>query len=106
MKQSILSFIMALSLLVAPVAHATEVGFQDTHSQMSDQITEHSDSEEQDSGNMAKAEHHCCCTQISAHLPIELTVHQSVADQAVFLFKDEVVRSVVIGPPLKPPSHA
>lgn len=107
MKQTIFSFIVALSLLVAPAAHATEVGFQGIQCQVPDKATEHSDSEKQDDGKMAKAGHHCCCQQISAQLPMALTVPQGMTNQtAVFLFKDEVVRSVVVGPPLKPPSRA
>jgi Ni/Co efflux regulator RcnB len=106
MKKIILSLFVAFSLLVAPIAHAAGVGCQGDNCQMSEQVKKHSDSKKQDNDKMAKAGHHCCCPHVSAIPDLAIAEPTTASSQTVFVLEQDVTTSVVVGPPLKPPSHA
>ena len=61
MKKVILSLFIALSLLVAPIAHAAGMNCEGDNCQMTEQSKKQSKGEKQDDGKMANAGHHCCC---------------------------------------------
>ena len=106
MKKALVSLFVALSLLTAPMAHAAEVQCEGDACQTSEQVQKKADATQQDNDKMAKGGHHCC-SHVSA-LP-DLTVNKSapdVANRTSFILKHDAITSVVVGPPLKPPSHA
>jgi len=106
MKKTILSLFIAFSLLLAPVAHAAEMSCQGGECTMSEQVKKQSDTDTQDNGKVANSDHHCCCPHVSAQLHSNLGAPQKVSSQPVFYSEDVAIDSVVVGPPLKPPSRA
>lgn len=104
MKKVILSLFIAFTLLVAPIAHAAGMNCESDNCQVSEQSKKQSKSEKQDDGKMANAGHHCCCPHVSVS---NLTVAEpmSVSSRTIFVLEQDATTSVVVGPPLKPPSH-
>lgn len=100
-----LSLFVALSLLVAPIAHAAGMNCEGDSCQMSEQTKKQAKSEKQDDSKIAKAGHHCCCPHVSSIPNLAVTEPVSVSGQAVFVLEQDDMTSVVVGPPLKPPSH-
>lgn len=106
MKKTLVSLFVALSLLTGPMAHAAEVKCEGDICQTSEQVKKKADGTQQDNDKMAKGGHHCC-SHVSA-LP-DSTINKSAPDAAnrtSFILEHDAIASVVIGPPLKPPSHA
>lgn len=106
MKKAILSLFIAFTLLVAPIAHASGMNCEGDNCQMSEQTKKQAKSEKQDDGKAANAGHHCCCPHVSSIPDSALAAPQTASDSAVFVLEQDATTSVVVGPPLKPPSHA
>lgn len=106
MKKVILSLFVAFSLLIAPLAHAAGMNCEGDNCQMSEQTKKQSKSEKQDDGKMAAAGHHCCCPHVSSIPDLAMTEPMKVSSSTVFALEQDDMTSVVVGPPLKPPSHA
>jgi hypothetical protein len=106
MKKAILSLFVALSLLVAPIAHAYDMNCEGDNCQMTEKSDEQSKSEKQDDGKMANAGHHCCCPHVSAMPNLTVAEPMQVSSRTIFVLEQDATTSVVVGPPLKPPSHA
>lgn len=106
MKKVILSLFICLSLLVGPVAHAAGMNCEGDNCQMTEQSKKHSESEKQEDGKMANAGHHCCCPHVSAILNLAVAEPMTVPSRTVFVLEQIATTSLVVGPPLKPPSHA
>jgi hypothetical protein len=107
MKKIVLSLFVVLSLLVAPIAHASGMSCEGDNCQMSEQTKKQAKSEkQQDNDKMAKAGHHCCCPHVSAIPDLAISEPTTASSQTVFVLEQDVTTSVVVGPPLKPPSHA
>jgi len=105
MNKLAISLFVALSLLVAPIAHAAGIGCEGSDCQMVEQVKKQSDSKNQDDGKVANSGHHCCCTHVSAQFSAPLNAPEPVSEQLVFYSKEKPTSSVVVGPSLKPPSH-
>lgn len=111
MRNVILSLFVVFSLLSAPIAHASGVNCEGDNCQMTQKSETHSKSEKQDDGKqddgkMAKAGHHCCCPHVSAMPNLTVATPMTVSSRTVFVLEQDATTSVVVGPPLKPPSHA
>ena len=106
MKKTILSLFVAFTLLVAPIAHAAGMNCEGYNCQVSEQSKKQSKSEKQDDGKMANAEHHCCCPHVSSIPDLAMTEPMKVSSCTIFVLEQDATTSVVVGPPLKPPSHA
>lgn len=107
MKKVVISLFLSLALLAAPVVHAAglecESGSCPTFD--TDQKVEKID-KVQSKSKIDKSAHHCC-SHASAKLEINTSkLMTNDAAQLVFDFDDIHIASVVVGPPLKPPSHA
>lgn len=105
MKKLVLSLFVAFSLLASPMAHAADVNCEVENSQSAEKVSDHSASKKQTDNKIAKSGHHCC-THVSA-LPDLIVSKSTTADasRTVFATEQDVVTSVVVGPPLKPPSY-
>jgi hypothetical protein len=106
MKKIILSLFIAFSLLIAPIAHASGMNCEGDNCQMIQKSEKQSKSEKQDDSKMAKAGHHCCCPHFSAMPNLNVAEPITVSSRTVFVLEQDATTSVVVGPPLKPPSHA
>jgi hypothetical protein len=107
MKKSLLSLFVAITLLLAPIAHAFDLNCESDKCQMSEQNEKEPKSEkQQDNDKMANGGHHCCCPHGAANITADLSAPETASSQAVFPTEDVSLRSVVQGPPLKPPSRA
>jgi len=110
MSKFVITLLVAISLLIAPIAHAAGLdcaGGNCQASEQSEQSSKISKTDTQDDGKMSADNHHCCCVHASARL--DTSSHQNpqpVSSNAVFIYKVNLTASVVVGPPLKPPSHA
>lgn len=94
-----------LSLLVAPIAHASGVNCEGDDCQMIEQSKDYHQNEKQDDGKLANAGHHCCCPHISSIHNLTVSEPVFVSSRTVFVLQQDTTTSVVVGPPLKPPSH-
>lgn len=107
MKKIVLSLFVAFSLLLAPIAHAAGMNCEGDNCQMSEQAKKQAKSEkQQDTDKMAGAGHHCCCPHVSAIPDLAVAEPAAVSGSTSFNFEQDASTSVVVGPPLKPPSHA
>lgn len=106
MKKLFFSLFIAFSLLIAPIAHAAGMNCEGDNCQMSEQSKKQSKSEKQDDGKMANAGHHCCCPHVSSISNLAVAEPMTVSSRTVFVLEQDATTSVVVGPPLKPPSHA
>lgn len=107
MKKVILSLFVAFSLLIAPLAHAAGMNCEGDNCQMSEQTKKQAKSEkQQDNDKMANAGHHCCCPHVSSIPNLAMVEPMKVSSSTVFVLEQDATTSVVVGPPLKPPSHA
>lgn len=106
MKKVILSLFVAFSLLFAPIVQAYDFECKDENCQTVDKSAKQSDRDDQDGGKMVNAEHHCCCPHISAIPNLAVAEPMKVSSRTVFILEQDATTSVVVGPPLKPPSHA
>ena len=107
MKKVVLSLFVAFSLLIAPLAHAAGMNCEGDNCQMSEQTKKQAKSEkQQDDDKMANAGHHCCCSHVSSIPNLAVVEPMKVSSRTVFVFEQDATTSVVVGPPLKPPSHA
>lgn len=107
MKKVILSLFVAFSLLIAPLAHAAGMNCEGDNCQMSEQTKKQAKSEkQQDNDKTASAGHHCCCPHVSSIPNLAVVEPMKVSSHTVFVFEQDATTSVVVGPPLKPPSHA
>lgn len=107
MKKVILSLFVVFSLLVAPVAHAYDIDCKSDTCQMTEKSEKQAKSEkQQDNDKMADADHHCCCPHVSAIPDLALAKPTAASSHTTFAYEQDVTTSVVVGPPLKPPSHS
>ena len=107
MKQAIISLFVGVSLLLAPIAHAGGIDCQDDGLQLSGPLKAHADNTQQDDGKIAKAEHVCCCVHVANIESVSFSRDfVPTASRAVIISTDKHTASVVVGPSLKPPSHA
>ena len=106
MKFFLLLFVV-FTLLLAPIAHAGGMNCQVDDCQMSEQTKKQYEAEKQQGNDkMAEAGHHCCCPHVSAIPDLAVAKSRVPSSQTAFAFEQDVMTSVVVGPPLKPPSHA
>lgn len=105
MKKVILSLFVAFSLLFAPIAHAAGMNCEGDYCQMTGQSKEQSKSEKQDDGKMANAGHYCC-SHVSVIQDSSVSQSPKASSSPIFVLEQDATTSVVVGPPLKPPSHA
>ena len=106
MKKVILSLFVAFSLLIAPLAHASGINCEGDNCQMTEQSKKQIKGEKQDDGKMAAAGHHCCCPHVSSVPNLPMTEPMKVSSRTIFVLEQDATTSVVVGPPLKPPSRA
>lgn len=106
MSKVLIYFFVVFSLLVAPIAHAAGMNCEGDNCQMTEQSKEQSKSEKQDDGKMVNAGHHCCCPHVSGASNLTVAEPMTVSSRTVFVLEQDATASVVVGPPLKPPSHA
>ena len=106
MKKLILSLFIAFSLFVAPIAHAYDMNCEGDNCQISEKAEKQSKNEKQDDGKMANAGHHCCCPHFSAMPTLTVAEPMTISSSTVFVLEQDATTSIVVGPPLKPPSHA
>ncbi len=106
MKKIILSLFIALSVLFAPVAHASGMSCDGDNNQISKHSKMQSESEKHDDGKMAEAGHHCCCPHVSAISNLTVVEPMTVSSRIVFIHEADATTSEVVGLTLKPPSHA
>lgn len=104
MNKVFICLFVVFSLLVTPVAYAAGVGCQGDGCQMSEQAKKHSTGEKQDNGKMADTQDHCC-HQVSVNVDSNIAELMAVESEAFFTPRDDAPSSVVVGPPLEPPSH-
>lgn len=105
MKRNILSLFVAFCVLVAPIAHAAGLDCMDSKCHAVEQ-TKKSDADKKDDGKLAKTGHQCCCAHVSAKMDMEKADYTPSTAKQVIVMKDDTLASVVLGPPLEPPSHA
>lgn len=107
MKKAVLSLFVAFALLLAPIAHAGGMTCQVDDCQMSEQTKKQYEAEkQQDNDKMVEAGHHCCCPHVSAIPDLAVAKSRVSSSQTAFTFEQDVMTSVVVGSPLKPPSHS
>lgn len=106
MKKAILSLFIAFSLFVAPVAHAVDFQCESGNCQLSEQVKKEADGTQQDNDKMAKVGHHCCSHVLTLPGLILNKSTSGVASRTPFILEQDTITSVVVGPPLKPPSNA
>jgi hypothetical protein len=106
MKRIFVYLLVVFSLLVAPIAHASGLACQGDSCQFSEQTKKDSKGEKQDDEKLAKVGHHCCCAHTASDKP-NYKSHDFVASvtKTFVTGEDENLASVVVGPPLEPPSH-
>lgn len=106
MLKTVLSLFIAISVLVAPIAHAAEAACKGDLCKVVESVkkVEKGDKNQADD-NAEKAAHHCC-SHVSAKLDTRMqepTFFSS--EKQSFVLEDDYVDSLVLGPPLKPPSY-
>ncbi len=98
---------LILSIAINPAAHAAGYGCGDRSGAQSLHQVQDAAADKKDEGKAASADHHCACGHASTQsierttLPLE-----SLAASRNSLFDDGRPASVVVGPPLQPPSIA
>lgn len=106
MKKFAVCALIALSMLLTPVAHAAGFGCGDEACHMSRQSKHDSGADKQQGGKLAQAAHDCCCSPaVHQGDPAAQSLGASVACRSA-VATDTNPSSVVIGPPLEPPSLA
>lgn len=107
MKNILLSLLVSFSLLAAPVAHAAGFGCAADNCQISEtaqKLDTHGST--QDKTKVEKLGHHCCShVSIKQEVGAVTYIASSIAS-AGFYRESGFASSLVIGPPLKPPSLA
>lgn len=108
MKHMLLSLLVILSLLVAPLEHAAGWDGDGADCQTTESLQQHTSQDDaSDHSKTSKAAHHCCVTHVSARLDAPMMDMRSLSsEENAFLFQNEHSTSLVLGPPLQPPSHA
>lgn len=107
MKNAVTCLFLVLSLLFAPIAHASGMNCEVDNCQMSEQTNEQAKSEkQQDNNKMAKAGHDCCCPHVSVIPDLAVAKPLATSSQTAFVYEQDATTSVVVGPLLKPPSRA
>jgi len=106
MRKIFVSLFVGLSLLLAPIANAAGVTCEGDDCPMSEQTTKQTKSEtQQDNDKLAGSEHHCCCPHVLVVSDLATAKPSPAFHAASFVFQQIAMTSVVVGPPLKPPSH-
>lgn len=107
MKNALLSLFVALAVLVSPIAHANDMTCESGDCQMLDGSKKVAKADsKQDGEKTEKAAHHCCAHH-SAKVDVQQETSKELArSKTTFSPQNESVESLVLGPPLKPPSHA
>lgn len=107
MSKVVVCLFLAFTLLVAPAISAAGLDCESSACHKTEQSDSHSKSNKSDEGKLAKAGHHCCCVHLSAQNTSDSSqVLVAVTAKAFVTGKNESIVSVVVGQPLKPPSHA
>lgn len=106
MNKVLLCLIVVFSLLLAPITHAGETNNKGDGCQMSELAKKGFTKEKQDDGKLAKAGHHCCCTHASIKGDLFSHSSPSFTYRTTAIREDDCMTSIVVGPPLEPPSHA
>ncbi len=107
MSRIIVCLFLAFTLLVAPAISAAGLDCESSTCHQTEQSDSHSKSSKSDESKTAKAGHHCCCVHASAQNPSDSSQAMIAITTKTFVTgEDEALASAVVGPPLKPPSHA
>lgn len=104
MKKVVIALFVAFSLLAAPVAQAYCAGNMSDNCEMTFHSKKQAKTEKQDDKKLAKAAHHCCCHQVFSMNNLVFTGPQNLSAVTAFILEQDAATSVVVGPPLKPPS--
>lgn len=100
MKRLFVYLFVAFCLMLSPIAHASGMNCEGDNCQMTQK------SEKQDDGKMANAGHHHCCPHFLTMPNLTVAEPITVSSRTVFVLEQDATTSVVVGSPLKPPSHA
>ncbi len=104
MLKKIASLFIAFSLLAAPLVHASSSVCIGDACQMSE-VSQKSSDDAQDNNKLTHAAHHCCAQAIERQ-DSQFVEPMLIGANFPFSIEDETASSLVLGPPLKPPSHA
>lgn len=107
MKNLFIGLFIILSLLVAPVANAAGMDCADHNRFNSAKTLEKVESSKSDTAKLAKAIHHCCCNPVVSQNLLNAPLSLAIATNSTLITsKDSALASVVVCPPLEPPSQA
>lgn len=107
MKNLFIGLFIILSLVVTPVAHAAGMDCADHDGSISAKTLEKVESSKPDAAKLAKAMHHCCCNPVFSQILLNAPLSLAIATSSTLITsKDSALTSVIVGPPLEPPSHA
>lgn len=102
MKRVFVCLFVVLSLMLAPVVHASGLNCADTGCTVSDQ----SSKQKQDDGKFAGAGHHCCHNHIADRAPLKADHSLTEISSAFAPGEQDNLASITVGPLLEPPSRA
>lgn len=107
MSKIVTTLTLIISLLVAPVAHASGMACDEESGKNISKVESKANSFKADKNNKSEKSDHCCCSHnVYDHVVLEtpkfLVTHTKIA----MATKDDIVSYLSYGPPLKPPSHA
>lgn len=109
MKQTVICLIMALALLVAPIAHAAGVlcpddGIQKIELSKLQKVSE--DGKQTNKATQQCAHCVCCSHSIADRAAAKITGPSREESKLAFSTDADKLTSLSVGPPLEPPSHA
>jgi hypothetical protein len=105
-KNILVAIIVMTSLLIAPLAHAAGYDCASGTCHSLEQGDHKSKEANKDDSKLTKTGHHCCCPHVSAIPSLGVTAPMTVSSRTIFVLEQDATTSVVVGPPLKPPSRA
>lgn len=106
MLKTVLSLFIAISVLVAPIAHAAEAACKGDICQTVETVKKAEKSDQKNGGDNAEKAAHHCCSHVSAKFDTRMQAPTFFAsEKPSFTLEDDFVDSLVLGPPLKPPSY-
>lgn len=107
MSKLLICLFVAFSLLIVPMAQAVEIGCRGDSCQISKQIEKQSEGKKQSDSTHANTAQHCCSAHVASDKVSYIIDGLTGSSASKLVFEeDDLPSSVVIGPPLKPPSRA
>lgn len=107
MQKLLLLVAVLIPMLLNPVAHAAGYGCDDRGAVQTEHSAKKPSGDTQDDGKPANAAHHCLCSHASIQ-PVDpaAPLHSVRTASRGFLTEEAHLGSIVVGPPLQPPSIA